>query len=55
MAKRYGKLPTELMELTTFDFSFNVKIMTRALNHEQMIHKKMIAEQKAKSRSRRTR
>lgn len=55
MSKRYGKLPSELMELSIFDFDFNTKVMCRALSHENMIAKKIKAEQKARSRSRKSR
>lgn len=55
MAKRYSKLPSELMELTTFDFSFNVKVMNRSLNHEVMVAKQNRFKQKARSKFNRRR
>jgi hypothetical protein len=55
MSRRYGKLPSELMGLSIFDFDFNVKIMNRAIDHENMNAKKARAEQKTKSRFRKFR
>jgi hypothetical protein len=53
MARRYGKLPTDIMELTVFDLNLNIKIMSRALDHERMLEKKRQAEQRSKLRTHR--
>jgi len=43
LAKRYGKLPTEILRLTPFEFYLNVAIASRQNNTESEYEKRVKA------------
>ena len=46
LARRYGKLPSELASLPITDFQFNLLVAERGIVHETRMHKQAEARSK---------